>query len=470
MSYLTDLKRDQQIESFLKNLESEDSLERINAILSLTELPVTPKSAKALCSLIADSDNGVRNILAEQLKQCDGIAIPFNLVRYVSHPELAVKNLAGEVLLGLGTLSVEPMLEYLSDGDDDDKKFIVDILGLIGDISAEDKIIELLNETENDNIILACVEALGNIKSEKSFSHLASFYSVNEVFKPTILEAMGKIGSQDSLDFLVEKYSEEEDELQKFAIIESLGLVGDEKTFFFLLYELNESSDILIGPILKSIYNLKVKFGFDIPFDERTKNHVLHIVSESDSEYRKIAARLLSIFDDKEILTAYLKIIGEDTETDEIILENFLSNYQVFLSLVAIILKEQPGNIVAVLKSFKEVVQLKQKEIREIINPLQLRDISDSLTSYFEDANEEVRLLSLEILFLLDRETAALFFDDASNDQSFWNRLRLIEMLDEVINLQTDEILKKLLNDPEEMIREKAEYSLFIRNAKVIEN
>lgn len=454
-------------EYYLGKLKSEEASERIEAVLAFDEILITGTIAKELCSLITDPDKGVRSFLAEQLKASDSPAVPAELVKYVSYPDLAVKNLAGEILLELGSASIDPMLDFLPKGDNDDKKFIVDILGLIGDISPQDKIIELLNTSENDNVILACIEALGNIRSENAVSYLISFYSVNETFDPAIIEALGKIGSLDSLNYIMSKYEEEESDLIKFSIIESLGIVGDEKTFFFLLAELNETNGPLVGPIIKSLYNLKIKFGFDIPFDERTKNLVLRTVVESNSEYRKIAVHLLSVFNEKETLSVFLKIIGDEPETDEIIFNMLLENPVVFFGLISEILEEEPDNLTSLLTAFKEItLQLladKKEELYNFITPIQLRDISDTLSGYLKDYSEEIRILALEVLFILDKETAILFFDDLADDQNIWNKLKLLEMLEDITHPKAEEILNKLLNDPDEMIRERAEYSLSLR-------
>ncbi len=448
--------------SYLDKLKSEEPLERISAILSITEEPITDSVAGELCDLIIDTDNGVRSTLTQKLKIGNNPIIPSFLVKYISYPDLSVKNLAGEILLELGPISVEAMLSHLDRGDDDDKKFIVDILGLIGDKSAENKIIELLNSNENENVILACIEALGNLKAENAISYFISLYPIIDIFKPTIIEALGKIGSQESLDFVIAKYEEENDDLTKFSIIESLGSIGDERAFFFLLSELNEPNGPFLWPIIKSIYNLKEKFGFDIPFDERTRNIILQTINDANSECKKIAAHLLSVFNDKEILTFYLKVIGNDPETDDIILNKFLENPEIFIGIISEALDQKPDNIIRILEVMKEIVQLKKTELFSYTSPLQLRDISDSLTLYLNDYSEEIRLIVLEILFILDKDTAILFFDDLADDHNLWNRLKLVDMLEEVTNPEVESILQKLLNDPEEMIRDRASKCLSV--------
>ena len=347
-------------------------------------------------------------------------------------------------------------MSYIKEGNNDDKKFIIDILGIIKCGKSEEKIIDVLHTVDDDNIILSCIEALGNIRSEKSINDLMNFYSKNELYRAVVIEALGKIGSKVALGFILSNY-EDSDELIKYSVIESLGLIGDEETFFFLLSELNEIKGPLIWPIIKAIYTLKEKFGFDIPFDERMRNAILQIIFEAENEYKKIAAMMLSVFNDKEIISVYLKIIGEDIQTDEIILSKIMEIPKIFFELIGSILKEYPGNLIPLLNALREVVQVHEHKLSTFLTPLLLRDITDSLCQLINDYDEEVRILSFELLFKLDPETALLFADDLCEDQNYWNRFRLIEIIEDSDLPRVHEILNILMNDQEEMIRNRAQ-------------
>ena len=294
-----------------------------------------------------------------------------------------------------------------------------------------------------------------------------AFYSLNDLYKPTVIESLGKIGSPAALGFISSKYNEEEDELIKFSIIESLGLIGDEETFFFLLAELNEVKGPLVWPIIKSIYNLKERFEFDIPFDERMKKTILQTVLDANSEYKKIAASLLLVFNDEEVISVYLKILGDDEETDQIISPKFWENPRSVFDIIAKMLNQKPQNIKPLLNLLKDVIQLDGAEKYSSIPSLQLRNITDSLSQYLSDHDEEVRILALELFFILDKNVAVLFIDDFSEDSNLWNRLKLVEILDEVVHPKTEEILMKLANDSEEMVKERASFCLSKRENNI---
>ncbi len=453
-----------KIKKNFESLKDKDSEEKILLLESLYDTKLSEDEMNSVCDLITDNDKGIRNSVAYLLVNNANEKISQKIVPYVSSPDISIRNLAGEILLKIGSKAVDAMLEYIDVGNDDDKKFIIDVLGLVGDSRANTKITKLLNSSDNENVILACIEALGNLKAEKSLYHIMAFYGINELYKPTVIETLGKIGSRAALGFILYKYEEENDGLIKFSIIESLGLIGDEETFFFLLAELNEDKGPLVWPIIKSIYDLKEKFGFDIPFDERMKKIILQTIIDASIEYKKIATSLLLIFNDKETMTVYLKIFGDDEEIDQIVSPKFWENPQLVVEIIAGMLCCKPNNIKSLLNLLKDVIQLDGEEKYNSMPSLQLRNLIDALTQYLSDHDEEVRMLSLEILFILDKNIAVLFVDDFAEDNNIWNRLKLVEILGEVVHPKADEVLIKLSNDPEEMIKERADFCLSNRD------
>ena len=187
----------------------------------------------------------------------------------------------------MGTLSVEPLIDFNHQDDNDTLKFIIDILSLIGDQRASLFIMGILSTTENDNVILACLEALGNIRFDGAIEVMILFYDRNELYKPTVVEGLGKIGSKTALEFLVERFPNE-DELTKYSILESMGSLGDINTFFFLLEQMSEISGPMVLPLIMSLSALKKKCYLDIPFDNRMKNLLLYTIAEGTLNIKKL--------------------------------------------------------------------------------------------------------------------------------------------------------------------------------------
>ncbi|MDH7605410.1 MAG: HEAT repeat domain-containing protein [Melioribacter sp.] len=450
-------------ENFFNELEKYSSDEIIDVLYSLDESSDVEKFVPQICSLISHEDKGVRNAATMLLLNHRPKEAPSHLVHYISSPDISIRNLAGEILAKLGDLSVDALMEYNHDRSDDDNKFIIDLLGIIANPRSVNHIIEVLSTTDNDNVILACIEALGNIRYEDAVDILLLFYERNELYKPTIVEALGKIGSQKALNFLISKFNSE-DELTKYSILESLGYIGDVNTYFFLLEQILNVHGPLVWPLITSIFLLKEKYNLDIPFDDKMKSLLMYTLREGNAEHKKIALSLINVFNDKDILLASLRFLGEDYELDEIIRSKVTNNIIFVFEEMPRILNEKPENVVHILNLLLSIISdAMNSEAQSQISLMMIRNLIHSVSEYLTHPDEEVRRASMEIIFNLDPESALLFIDSMINDENIWNKLRLIELLETVENSESTNALIRLAQDEDEMVRSKAQEVIELR-------
>jgi HEAT repeat protein len=447
----------------LEKINDDDPSERRAAIEELMFEDLDENTLKIISEKIVDSDRGVRNAASTLLISNENPVVPGFITSFVASSDIAVRNLAGEILIQYGSAAVPTLLEFLPKGNDDDKKFVIDVLGLIGDDKAGEDILKEIDNTENENVLLACQEALGNIKYLPAVKKLLEQYSLNELFKPTIIEALGKIGSQEALDFMVSVYNSEDD-LTRFSLIESLGLIGDEKTFFFLLSQLNTVSGPIVWPIIAALYELKNKFNFDIPFDETMKNALLETVLDADDKYKVAAIHLVSAFNDKDLLLACLKIYGNNFELDEIVKQKFMENPKIILTNISSYLKANAANLNSLLELLQELLQFEQGPITDTLSILELRNLTDALADGIENPDEEIRRAAFEILYMLDVDMAVLFIDKVVEDDNIWNRLKLLELVVDNNCEEVNAALNKLAEDADEFVSERAKEILTQRN------
>lgn len=417
-----------------------------------------------IASLIADEDKGVRNSATMFILSSQNPEFPVHVVPFVASEDISIRNLSGEILIKLGSLSVAALIQFNHQNDDDNIKFIVDVLGLIGDQRASLFILGILSSNENDNVILACIEAIGNIKYDGSVDVLMLFYDRNELYKPTVVEALGKIGSKAALNFLMERYPNE-DELTQYSILESLGNLGDVDTYFFLLEQLITVSGQLVLPLITSISLLKEKYNLDIPFDNRMKNLLMFTISEGTQHHKKIAFSLIDSFEDKDILCASLKMLGEDYELDEMINSKIFRNCEYIYREISRIIQSKPENMRNVLNLFLQTINyVKEDQIMIDVSMMDIRNIVQSVSGLLTNPDEEVRREAMEILFNLDPDSALLFIDTMVTDENNWNRIRLVELLENFQSEAVDSSLQKLTNDEDEMVRDRA---MFVVNSKI---
>ena len=440
-------------EQILK-LDSPDPAVRKKAVESFLSIEIDENIAEQLSQKLADEDKGVRDSVSNLLIQNSFDKVPFYVAPFVSSKEISVRNLAGEVLLRRGVNSIDAMLDYIPKGDDDDKKFVIDILGLIGDVSSEDEIIKVLMSNQNDNVILACFEGLGNIKSEKSVEYITPFYERNELFRPTIIEALGKIGSADAVKFILEKYKDE-DEVTQYSMIESLGRIGSIEAFFFLISELKNMSSALTWAAIKSLKELKEKHNLDVPFDEHMRNSIMITLVDGDIEYKRAAASLISVFEDKKIVEACLKIYGEDSEIDEYIKAKFFENPVFLYPRLTECMKQKPENLKSLFSLLTDIIQSNAESLASL-SEIDMRNLCDMFADNLENPDEEIRRSAIEFLFFCSLDMAEMFLDIMLQDDNFWNRLRVLEILEGLESEKLYETAKALSEDTEEMVKEKA--------------
>ena len=192
-------------------LRSADPSERSEAVESFMDTEINDDAAEIICGMLADQDKGVRNSVDITLKSNPSPLVARHLVKFVSSKDLAVKNLAGDILLSIGEKAVQAILAYMKNAGNSDKKFLIDLLGLIGVKKVGAEILALLKEASDGNVILACIEALGNLGYEDSINYLMTIYNDNELYKATIVEAVGKMESTVALEFITSKYAQEDE-------------------------------------------------------------------------------------------------------------------------------------------------------------------------------------------------------------------------------------------------------------------
>ncbi|MFZ1279245.1 MAG: HEAT repeat domain-containing protein [Ignavibacteriaceae bacterium] len=442
-------------QNLLKMLSSDDAVLRTEALYNLTFEEVDNEVVKTITELILADDKAIRNAASNFLIQNNNPTIPFAVVDYIGSPEISIRNLAGEILLKKGTDSVDAICAKVPTlKEDDDIKFLVDILGLIGDKCPEDLIIDILTTNQNENVIVACIEALGNIYSEKAIETIIPFFDKAEVLRPVVIEATGKIRTLKSLKFITEKFKSDDD-LLKFTMIESMGEIGDEETFYFLLSQIDILNGALIWPLLEAIYKLKIKHDLEVPFDERIKKCVLDTIINAEPRYQIVAAHLVTVFDDPEILYACLSIYGLDSELNEVLFDKFMENKGLIVSKLYTVIDNNNNYLSAILDLLQNILSY-DSECLTSLGELERRRLTESLSQSLTNSDEGVRIAAAELLFRIDTETALLFLDTMISDENFWNRIRLLDMISEMDRPEVIEALEKLSLDSEEMVSDKA--------------
>ncbi len=222
------------------------------------------------------------------------------LVEELKNEENAgARNAAVEVLIGLGSFSVYPLMSIFRDVDSDIKKFIIDILGDINDRRANTFLIKALDD-ENENVCLAAIEALGKmriIQSVPNLIHLLNNSSPLITF--TVVRSLEMIGDSRALDPLISMMNKKG--LER-VILETLGSFGDLRALNPILSALHVGGKSIKNCAIRSLLSLSSK----IPkhqevsiaarlreiYSQNLGGHLIEVLGGSDAKVKSGAIKI----------------------------------------------------------------------------------------------------------------------------------------------------------------------------------
>ena len=448
----------------LKKILKEQDTDQLGTFIeNLNVESVDSTLISELCTIMQIDNKSFRNLITQFLLSNRFESLPFCIVNYISSKDITLRNLAGEILTQYEKLSVDALIKFIEKSNNDfDIKFAADILAMIVDERVVEALFNLLKRTKNDNVIISCIEGFGNNRTEKAIDDLKKLYKQKEIFKPYVIEAMGKIGTKESFQFVTDCYNDS-DMLVKYNVLESLGNIGNEESFFFLIGELQKADESFVQPILESIYKLQLKYGFDLPYDEKIKRALLILLNQREIEHVKIAIKFLSPYNDQELIYEMLRHFGIDEEVDDIIFNKVQQNIGDMIEIMPNIILSNPANLAHLLFLLDKLLEVNPESFNEV-NKFLMHKLIDAVSRCLTHTEEMVRLYSVELLFKLDIETALIMLDEEFLNANFWIKLRLIEILETINHKSVIDFLVKMTEDENEMIRQKAAEILNIKN------
>lgn len=183
------------LETVNADLQSTDEETRRRAVLDLAAVPLA-NAREPLFVAMGDVSWRVRKeAVSLLLGMCPDEGTIEGIIGLLSSVDNAgLRNSAVEVLEGLESRAVPALLTHLKDDDRDVRKFVVDILGTIGDRSSIPALIDALDDPD-PNVSAAAAENLGKIGDLRAVAPLLAALGKNDVwFSYSILGALTRIG------------------------------------------------------------------------------------------------------------------------------------------------------------------------------------------------------------------------------------------------------------------------------------
>ncbi len=442
-------------------LTNEDSSIRRNAAEQLGASDSFTAIA-ALANALRDENKGVRDAAQRSLLSIGNEHVAAAVVDYLIDTNITTRNSAAEILIKLGTCSINAVLPFLYDADHDVRKFAVDILGFIGDSSPVEHLLPLLNDPD-DNVVISVVEALGNMRSQHAVKDLMRIYERREDCKAAVAEALGKIGGDEASDFLLQKFCEQvldtkSDQLLLYTLLEALGSAGNKKAVTILREQVGILKGKLRSLLLHALVQICNRYQNGHIDWNQYKQYLLEALSADELPIQESAIQALNTIPDDDITYALLLALGNNDETDNMLI-SLLPQRHHFLKAVVNIMAQGEFKIS---KSFLLALQQYLKTLTyahfqpDFINNdgQALPQLSKLLGEQWHSADEETRPLIIELLFRIDGDRAAEFLIDITEYPDPWLKMQVIELLGPVSDRRATEFLFRFLNDEDEMVRQ----------------
>lgn len=291
------------VQELAEKLKSQDEEIRRLAVVELARRPLD-EMGEYLYLAMGDGSWRVRKEAVDALLTANIGEIEveqlINLLR--SHENAGLRNSAVETLERLGPRALPVLSRHVDDNDHDVRKFVIDIMGNIGDSGSCPFLISALDDPDH-NVRAAAAENLGKIGDPTSVPHLVRSLEKDDIWlRFTILEALSRIGRPVPMEVIAPLA---EENLLKKAIFDCLGAIGGKEAVPLLMAGLKEK----VKSARDAAALAAIKLRERLPLDETGNCLDAHLRELAGSPF---VEGLLASFDtsDRNLQEALIRMFG----------------------------------------------------------------------------------------------------------------------------------------------------------------
>lgn len=299
----------------IKNLDDEDVEVRRLAAQVLADYG--EESVPYLLKSLGDNDWRVRKTSVESFLKIGGRKVIDSLILSLSIQDNAgARNSAIEALTRVGKESVPFLINSFEGAHHDVRKFIVDILGEIGDRRATPLLIGALYDTD-DNVRASAVEHLGKMGDEQAIDPLLEILRGKEPWLSyPAAEALGNLRDPIVLEPLLDALR---DKPLREAALKGLGALGDKRALGPIVKLLKDPSRSIRETALQNIIEISRKNPGDKEVittirehtDTEILNNLLQALGRERIQIRSAAAKLLGWIGDERAIEPLIGLLPE---------------------------------------------------------------------------------------------------------------------------------------------------------------
>jgi HEAT repeat protein len=235
-----------------------------------------------LTELLQSENLGVQEAAEIALRKIGGPETLRSVIPLLRSENVPVRNMAMVVLRNVSRDDVDPVIELLSNADQDLRIFAADILGSSGSRAAVEPLCDVLIRDPESNVRYQAAVSLGELRDKAAADCLNRAIDDDEWVTFAVIEALTKIQDESSIGAMISALDNTSDLLAS-VIVDGLGKMGNLKAVPLLLNRLDHTDPALRNKMAEAVVRLLGPKG---------------IVLLSSSEQEKVARYLLGALDD----------------------------------------------------------------------------------------------------------------------------------------------------------------------------
>lgn len=313
-------------------LQSADEEIRRSALHSLRDIPC-PDAQAMFFTAMGDESWRVRKEAVEcyvhSKPDLDSVKQLLDFLR--NEDNAGLRNSAAEAVIRLGSASASSLMKMVQDQDADVRKFVIDVMGAIGDPLFVPPLLHALNDTEA-NVASAAAEQLGALGDAEAAEQLMqAILARGEVlFRFSALRALGALAKPLPVPEALIRLADQ-DILRK-AVFECLGTISDESSCKLLLNGFSCRQKNSRAAAVKALYKI---YGRSSPISQERISEELKLLKETD-----VITGLLEPFDNRDrVLTDALiwtSVVTKDARFIPLLIEAYADERTAYAALSAL--------------------------------------------------------------------------------------------------------------------------------------
>lgn len=366
-----------------------------------------------------------------------------------------IRNCAIKTLTLIGQPAVESLIEGLEFINDDQRRGCVEALGIIGDETAIEPLIEIFENDYDQRVKITAAHALGHFKSELALSSLINYLSneENPKIRATCALAIGDIRNENGLSVLQETLFDENKSVSKASTV-SIIKIRDEQYLQDLINNHNPlSSNINLSNDL-DFNNYFVKFE-----NTELKDKLIELTKNYDTKSDSFIKEIVELFDenvsidDKIILIDILGNIPNPISMNYIIDLLKDEDMRIRWSAKESLEKQGKYNLNELIKFLNSDEDDIRYVIVFILTEMDDERVIEPLISSLYDSDSDIRFKAFKYLSNSDDERIIPHINNLIDDEDVNIRLKAIKLLSKKGDENSLEYLHNAVSDEDKKIK-----------------